>query len=110
MSSDAPKATRTPCQRCGEIHNRSYLKNFRHEEICSDCLTIAKINPADREYLRVLANKYGLRLHDMPTHMIAANQLNMRIDDYLTSLPKTHAEFTDYWKGKHPTLAGVPLL
>ena len=88
----------TRCPRCSVMTRAKYLKSYGHEEICSDCLTITQYPPADREYYRVLANKYRLKLYDIGTHVLAANVKNMAIEQYLETLPRTREQFREYWK------------
>jgi len=49
--------------------------------------------------MRTLANKYQLKLFDIPLHIQAASKINMPIDDYLSRIPRTSKEFLSYFRG-----------
>ena len=104
----APVAKTSPCQKCGEVHAIKYLKNWNGLEICSDCLSTQGIPPADREYFRAIAREYKVPLVDIKTHLLAANTKNIKLEDYLATLPRSREEFREYFKDGI-TIGGITL-
>ena len=97
-----------PCQKCGEVHHVKYLRDYDGLEVCADCLTIAQLEPSEREYFRVVAEKYRFPLVAMPLHLQVANIKNMALEEYLATLPRNREQFAEYHKDGI-TIGGVTL-
>ena len=106
---NTPKAQRSACMSCGEVHNREYLVNSGSREICNDCLLIEQLSPEDRAYFKQMSDEYKFPVQDMPAHLMAANNINMPLPAYLITLPRNRAEFAEYWKDREIKIGNITL-
>lgn len=96
------KEKRTPtacCQKCGERHLVKDLNNYGALEVCNDCLMEAQLDPETRAYFKEMERTLGFKVSGMPCHLAAANATNMKLDDYLKTMPRSCEEFLLIFKG-----------
>ena len=104
------KETSAPCQLCGVIHKRIYLKNTSPGvECCTSCFIIEQLPAEDKAFFQQMSDESGLPVQDMPLHMLVANKKNIPLGAYLQTLPRNAEQYKAYFKGKDINIGGRKL-